>query len=954
MKSIFFGPFTLRFTERSLERDGAPIRLGSRELDTLILLVERAGEVVPHQEFLKRVWPNATVSKGSVRVTVAGLRKALGDDGDEARYITNVPGRGYCFIVSLETSPPKALEMPDPSRLATRAATLPACLKRMIGRESVIPALTSRLISSRFVSIVAAGGMGKTSVAVMAAHALLQEFDGKVFFIDCGSLADSRLIADTIGSTLGITVQPEDPVSSLVATLSDRKLLLVIDNCEHLIGTIAPIAERLFLETDRVHILATSRESLRVEGEHVYRLPPLETPAETVNPTAEYVMGFSAVQLFVERSAAGGAFEELTDADAPIVARLCDELDGLPLAIELAAGKVNALGLHRTATLLESRLRLTWEGRRTAVPRHKTLGAMLDWSYKLLSDSEQLILRRLSIFVGRFNFAAARNVVFAETCCDESLAEGLAGLVEKSLLSRFVEIGGLGYRLLDSTRVYAAVKLSEAGEADLVAARHARHLMEFLGRLKREDVAADEDRSFRITPQLGNARKALEWCFSEKGDPILGCLLVAATAELFVEASLISECRDWAEKALSNLRDEDRGTAVEMAIQEALASSSMFTRGNRDDVRQAFERGLSIAESLQDNRAKMRMLYALVCLSMRHGEVRKSFEVSQKLATLRRTSGIGLEQGTGNSMGGIADHLIGSQRDAVRICEESLARASGTRLPGISSFSWVSAILVVASLARASWIQGFPERAVQIASRALAEGREGGRPIKRCMSLIYTTHVFLWSGDYEKAESLVEEQINHARQHGLIPYHAVGLGMRGELLVKRGEAAVGIALLEQALEIMTRERHLMQLGSLKTSLAEGLAATGQHQLALQVIDEVIGRVLQFGNSFDLLEMMRVKGAILAAMGNCTAQEAESCLFDALARANAQGDLGWELRIANTLAELLAGQGRSNQACSILSEIHARFTEGHGTLDLRRAVSFIRHSSSSSDLAAACS
>jgi predicted ATPase/DNA-binding winged helix-turn-helix (wHTH) protein len=940
---LSFGPFILRVRERQLERDGLALRLGSRAFDILVVLVERAGEIVTHRELLERVWPNTIVGEGSVRVHIVGLRKTLGETGNTGQYIANIPGRGYCFVAPIEASQrDSSLLISRKPAAAAGAAILPVCLKHMVGREGLVSELIGRLLSSRFVSIVAPGGTGKTTVAISVAHALLPELHGDVFFIDFGSLADSRLIANTIASTLGITVHSGDPASTLTALLAHRRLLLVLDNCEHLIEAIAPLAERLHLEVEGVHILATSREALRVEGEQVYRLPALETPSDLGSPTAEYALSFPAVQLFVERAAAGGVFDTLSDADAPIVARICGNLDGVPLAIELAAGRVNAYGLHGTATLLENRFRLDWQGRRTALSRHQTLNAMLDWSYRLLSATEQLILRRLSIFTGRFDFDAVRSVAVFGDCSDENLTEGLVGLVEKSMVARLLEAGAVVYRLLDTTRIYAFHKLSDEGETDLVAARHARHFTHVLDKINDETSGEKETVSFEIRPYLGNVRKALEWCFSESGDRALGISLAAAASGPFLEASLFGECSDWAERALTVLCDRDRGTAVEMTLQEALATGWMFTKGNREETCEALERGLAIADALRDNLAKSRMLHGLSTIAARLGEFKRSLEISKEVAALARSSGDRFGQIMGDFMEGISHHLIGSQRDAVRVCEASIVKASGLRYGGISWFSWISRIFGIASLARALWIQGFPERAEKVAHQVLAEGHEGDRPIKRCMSIIYSVHVFLWSGDYAKAAELIEEEIKHAAQHSLIPYHAVGLGLKGELLVKQGEAEAGIALLQQALEITTRERHVIQKASLQIALAEGLAMTGQYELALEVIDQAIKRVERSGNSFDLPEMMRIKGAILAKASGNHALEAEACLLNALHRARTQGDLSWELRIATTLSELMVVQGRSERARFMLSEIYSRFTEGHATIDLCQAEALLAH------------
>src|ERR1700676_4983817 len=399
---ISFGPFDLSFGERQLRRGDAPIRLGSRALDILMTLVEHAGEIVSNKDLVASTWPDVAVDGGVLRVHIAGLRKALGDGSGDARYVINVPGRGYSFVARISRSGGVKTLSSNDAR-SYHAHTLPPRLKRIVGRDETCRIISEQLKTHRFVNIVGPGGMGKTTVAISVGHAAISDFDGAVTFIDLGSITDPHLVANTMASTLGLGIQGSDPTASLIAGLASRKLLLLLDNCEHVIDTVAPLAERIFSDAPEVYILATSRETLRVEGEHVYRLEALESPSENAGLTAADAMVFSAVQLFVERAAARGSPITLSDDDAPVVGEICQNLDGLALAIELAAGRVVAHGFRGTAALLDNRFKLEWQGRRTALPRHQTLTSMLDWSYSLLSEAERLVLRRLSIFVGAFD-----------------------------------------------------------------------------------------------------------------------------------------------------------------------------------------------------------------------------------------------------------------------------------------------------------------------------------------------------------------------------------------------------------------------------------------------------------------------------------------------------------------------------------------------------------------------
>jgi predicted ATPase len=262
----------------------------------------------------------------------------------------------------------------------------PICPMRMIGRDQTVRQPLTKLMTRRFVSIVGPGGIGKTTVAV--AHAVIEDFHGAVCFVDLGALADSRLVPTAVASALGFVAQAEDPLLGLLGFLGDRKVLLVLDNCEHVVDTVAQLAERIVNEAPQTHILATSREALRTEGEHVHMLHSLETPPDNPRRSAAEALRYPAVQLFMERALAGGHLSQLSDAEAPVVANICHRLDGMALAIELAASRVGSLGISGTAELLDNRFKVIWQGRRTALPRHQTLNSMLDW--KCLTQPEAL------------------------------------------------------------------------------------------------------------------------------------------------------------------------------------------------------------------------------------------------------------------------------------------------------------------------------------------------------------------------------------------------------------------------------------------------------------------------------------------------------------------------------------------------------------------------------------
>src|SRR5580658_9553301 len=425
-KIASFGPFRLHVTERLLEKNETPLKIGSRALDILITLLEHAPEVVSKRDLIRRVWGQLVVDQVSLRVHVAALRERLGDRDSAVSHIKNIPGRGYCFAGVVTWAEAEA----TPRKTRAAAPQLPREPLLVVGRDKVVRQLTVQLTKQRFVSIVGAGGIGKTTIALSLAHQMLSEFQGAIHFLDLGAVEDSHLPANLLASQLGLMAVSEQPLPVILAALREQRMLLVFDSCEHLIEAIAALAENIFREAPQVHILVTSREALRAQGEQVHHLAPLECPPYTESLTAAQALGFPAVQLFVKQVTHSGHAFELTDADAPIVAEICDRLDGIALAIELAASRVSVHGVRGTAALLDQQFRLHWRGRRTALPRHQTLSATLDWSYNLLSPTEQLVLRRLAVFVGGFSLEAVLAVV-AESLRPAELTETLATLADK-------------------------------------------------------------------------------------------------------------------------------------------------------------------------------------------------------------------------------------------------------------------------------------------------------------------------------------------------------------------------------------------------------------------------------------------------------------------------------------------------------------------------------------------
>jgi predicted ATPase/DNA-binding winged helix-turn-helix (wHTH) protein len=460
-----FGPYAFHLSQRLVLEGDRPLRLGGRALDVLQMLVEHAGSVVSKEALIARVWPRSVVEEINLRVHISALRRALGDGQNGQRYIVNIPQRGYSFVAPVRHSPQP---MAFPSETVIKPMhNLPARLTSIIGRDALVGSLVRQLPACRFMTLVGPCGVGKTTVALRVAELLLQHYRDGVWRVDLAAIDDPAQISDhltrTLGLEAGITLQMP----------SQRHALLVLDNCEYLLEGCRTLIETLLASQPRLSILATSREPLKAWGETVLCVPPLAVPPPSALRSVAEVMGYSAVQLFVSRARARQQGFTLREQDLKIVGEICRRLDGLPLAIELAAAQIDALALVGLQAQLGNCLQLLTHGRRTAVARHQTLKAALDWGYQHLSPLEQSVLQRLAVFKMAFTRDAAISVFSGDGVPVAELIEVLDNLALKSLLSQEQGAGVTRYCFLNTTRTYALEKLELSGQLRALETRYA-------------------------------------------------------------------------------------------------------------------------------------------------------------------------------------------------------------------------------------------------------------------------------------------------------------------------------------------------------------------------------------------------------------------------------------------------------------------------------------------------
>ncbi|KRA64066.1 hypothetical protein ASD79_21110 [Caulobacter sp. Root655] len=931
-----FGPFRLLTAQRALLRDGRPVRLGGRAFDILTLLVERAGQLVSRQDLALRAWPDTHVIDGTLTVHVAALRRALDDGLAGTRYIVNTPGQGYALV-----APVTVIEGPaSPARSVAAgsgpglgANNLPSQTPRLVGRDTLVGDLRRRLDKRRLLTLIGPGGIGKTALALAMAMAedLTDAYADGVWLVELGAIIDPRLAPTVLAQALRLAMPADDPLPGLVNALRDKQMLLVLDNCEHVIEQVAFIATSLLENAPGVRILATSREPLRIEGEQAYRVPSLESPADSPRLAAAQALAFPAVQLFAERAASAMAGFVLTDADAPSAARIGRVLDGLPLAIELAAAGVERFGVQDLAARLDARLEPAVADRRAAPARHRTLGATLDWSYQLLSAPEQSLFRRLSVFMGGFTLESA-TAVAAETPEDTAtVADLMTGLMLKSLVTPHFANGELRLRLLETTRAFALRKLAEHGEIQAASRRQAVYCRDLV-----DSAAKAADGAFLavVAAEIDNIRAALAWAFGPGGDEEVATALAAGSAPILLHMYLLPECHHWMAKAVDALSDADRGTRREMVLQCALGLALMYTQSTSDRAQQALTRACALAEAFDERGWQLQALLALAAIRHRFEDFDEALALAKRAVSVATLTGDGLALGRAQAVLSSALMLLARYDEAVAAGREAHQKIDAVRQAHIIREGTIHAIYAQVTVAAGLWAQGRLASSARTTRALTAEAEAGGDPVSLCLALTWCRcPLALRLDDLDAAERLIAQLQALAEKSGLRAYLACAVALEGQLAVQRGDLARGEARLRAGLAALDEARNAMFATPHRIDLAQLLIDQGRADEALAVVAEAAARAETHGG-WCATELLRVQGEIALSKGD--AGLAEAALNRAVARARHEGALTWELRAAISLGQLRAARGETRQAHDLLGEVHARFTEGFDAPDLRRA------------------
>ena len=915
-QAIHFGPYRIYPDQRLVMEADQPVRLGRRAMDILLILLEHAGNVVSKQTLIAGVWPNSVVEDINLRVHLAALRKALGDGQAGQRYIVTVAQRGYSFVApySLEQ-----LEQPATHPASTPGGhNLPLRRTRMIGRQSLVDNLVNQLPRQRFITLVGPGGIGKTTVALRVAEQLIGRYRDGILLLDLAPINKPSMIAPHLASLLELSLHDDEPIRGIATFLRDRQMLLVIDNCEHLIDAITLLSESLLRAAPQVHILATSRESLRAEGEFVQRLESLDCPPPIAVLDRAQALTFSALQLFVERAMASHDSFELTDDDLPLAIEICQRLDGIPLAIELAAAQVVSLGLSGLLRQLQGSFRLLTQGCPSTLGRHQTLRATLDWSYELLSACERTCLRRLGMFRGSFTLESAAAVIGGEHIDSREVFGSITQLVAKSLLN--VEVGDeeVFYRLLDTTRSYALDKLGLASDLPGTRERHAERCLALMEQA-RDDWEQISTGTWleRYARSLEDIRSALDWGLTHQGPQVLAIRLTATSTPLWQELSLLKEHGLYVRKALALLEAAcEPCPKVQIDLKLALGSSCYHTQGGTPETIEAFISARTLARQCSDIAGQLRAVSGHMAVNLCCADYQMALEQSQQFDCLGLHSDATLSLST-QRLRVLALHFAGDQVQARMNAEQVLQRMTQSR--HLNRFThgfgvqYDQSVASLTILARILWLQGQPEQAWRTARQALDIALQINHGTSICYTLALAGCLIAhYNGDRRTARELLRLLLEQAQKHSVQLFHT--WARHYAQVIDHGEADLpfkpGQGLIKDIL--ITLDSRFVD-----------------DQLVLRAETGIAG--------WNTAEILRARaGALLVEDDLLNRATAESLLIRALNVAKHQGALAWELRSATSLAQLWQRQGRHRQAHTLLAPICNRFTEGHATPDLTKA------------------
>jgi len=925
-----FGPYRLYPARQLLIRSGETVKIGGRAFEILNLLVRRAGENVSKEELTAAAWPGVFVHESNLKVNLHSLRRSIDDVQKPPKYILTVPGRGYRFIARVdvaiadEVGWATTIEFDPSSRLPK--------LPEVIGRAVEISDVAHLLLGEQqLVSVVGGAGVGKTAVAIHAAALFGEHRRNDVCFVDLSKIDDHARLPSALADALGLPVGASDPLSAVCDYLRPREVLLLLDNCEHILLAVTLFFLKLRSAPIKCKLLLTSREPIRVPCEHAYMLDTLRLPQEG-SPRVSEIISSPAVELFLRRAAERTGYKLVKD-DVGAVAKICRALEGLPLALELGAANLDGTTPSKMLATLDKLIDFS-PARATpnAPERHASLHAALDWSFRLLSEQEALVFCMTSVFSGEFELEDALALAEALDLPAAEVIGSLGSLVTKSLIIAQVNGPGLRYRLSDSTRRFSARGLKARGLETRCWQAHSRRMLALLQQASAEWSWRDRgDWSRSYSSRLNDLHASLSWAFGGYGDPTVGVALTAASLSIWRETSLVAEARMWIGTALASEAVNRCEAVVKSKLLLARAWTMMLSRPYGEDLGHILLSAFEFGREAGCIEYQLQALLGLSYLAIGTGHIGRSvawLEEFRLLADRHHCDDFDPEYESALAW---ARGHAGNVRESAE-CLETLARKyvwKNVRSRNIELLADRNTG-ITGHIPLFAWIAGRPDFAAALALQTLADAESEGSPLSQSNILAQAVcPVALYRGDVQTLETGINKLRSVVELGGAdvwVPAQRFYAAAMEDLEGDGGAAA----RMRGAIDDLISSRFVLRLPGFIVTLAEIHLRKGELDLASDALDLAERYEERQGELWVRPELRRIRASYCGSVGEV--DSAEKFFTMALDEARTTGARSFELRAATSLARHRFQMDQAIAASEILLTVMRHFKEGFATRD----------------------